>query len=112
MFLLALLKIKTVNLSELSLEFGGLALPASNHKHLQRFFRGFDLDYAVIAKAIVDWMKIPRLWVLSKDRITWEFGCHIYNILTIGVVHEGVALPWLWWMRGKKGNSDDEPLWC
>jgi Transposase DDE domain len=108
MFLLALLKVKTVNLSELSIGFGGLALPASNYKRLQRFFRGFDLDYTVIAKAVVAWMKIPQPLVLSIDRTTWEFGCHIYNILTIGVVHEGVALPLLWWMLDKKGNSNSD----
>jgi Transposase DDE domain len=108
LFLLALLKVKTVNLSELSLGFGGFALPASNYKRLQRFFRGFELDYAVIAKAVVSWMKIPQPWVLSIDRTTWEFGCHVYNILTIGVVHEGVAIPLLWWMLGKKGNSNSD----
>jgi len=108
MFLLALLKVKTVNLSELSLGFGGLALPESNYKRLQRFFRGFDLDYTVIAKAVVSWMNIPQPWVLSIDRTTWEFGCHIYNILTIGVVHEGVAFPLLWWMLDKKGNSNSD----
>jgi Transposase DDE domain len=108
LFLLSLLKVKTVNLSELSLGFSGLALPASNYKRLQRFFRGFDLDYTVIARAVVAWMKIPQPWVLSLDRTTWEFGCHIYNILTIGVVHEGVALPLLWWMLDKKGNSNSD----
>jgi hypothetical protein len=93
LFLLALLKVKTVNLSELSLGFGGLALPESNHKRLQRFFQGFPLDYAVIARAVVAWMNIPQTWVLNIDRTAWEFGEHVYNILTLGVVHEGVAFP-------------------
>jgi hypothetical protein len=39
LFLLALLKVKTVNLSELAIGFGGLALKESNYKRLQRFFR-------------------------------------------------------------------------
>jgi hypothetical protein len=60
LFLLALLKVKTVNLSELFLGFGGRALPESNDKRLQRFFRGFALDYAVIAKIVVSWMNIPQ----------------------------------------------------
>jgi hypothetical protein len=37
LFLLALLKVKTVNLSELALGFEGLALTASHYKRLQRF---------------------------------------------------------------------------
>ncbi|OLT61722.1 hypothetical protein BJP37_24550 [Moorena bouillonii PNG] len=43
-FKLALLKVKTVNLSELALGCEGKALAESNYKRLQRFFRGFDLD--------------------------------------------------------------------
>jgi hypothetical protein len=98
--------VKTVNLSEQFVGFGRLALPESNYNRLQRFFRGFALDYAVMAKAVVAWMNMPQPWVLSLDRTTWAFGHHVYNILTLGVIHEGVAFPWLWWMLDKKGNSN------
>lgn len=108
LFLLALVKVKTVNLSELALGFGGFALPESNYKRLQRFFRGFDLDYGVIARTVVNWMQISQPWVLSVDRTTREFGTHCYNILTLGIVHEGVAFPVLWWMLKKKGNSNSD----
>ncbi|MEO0377780.1 MAG: IS4 family transposase [Cyanobacteria bacterium P01_A01_bin.17] len=108
LFLLALLKVKTVNLSELSVGFGGLALPESSYKRLQRFFRGFDLNYSVMAKTVVAWMAIAQPWVLSLERTNWEFGTHFYNILTLGIVHEGVAFPVLWWMLDKKGNSNSD----
>ena len=46
---------------------------------------------------------------MSIDRTTWEFGSHYYNILTIGIVYEGVAIPILWWMLPKKkGNSSSD----
>ena len=108
LFLLALIKVKTVNLSELALGFGGCALSESKYKRLQRFFRGFDLDYAKIAHVVVTWMQIPQPWVLSIDRTTWEFGTRCYNILTLGIVHEGVAFPVLWSMLKKKGNSNSD----
>ena len=108
LFLLALLKVKTVNLSELAVGFGGKALKESNYKRLQRFFRNFELDYLEIAKIVVGWVNIPQPWVLSLDRTTWEFGKHCYNILTVGIVHEGVAIPLLWWMLPKKGNSNSD----
>jgi hypothetical protein len=108
LFLLALLKVKQVNLSELALGFGGMAQSESNYKRLQRFFGGFDLDYSVIARTIVNWMQIPQPWVLSLDRTTWEFGTHCHNILTLGIVHEGIAFPVLWWMLNKKGNSNSD----
>jgi hypothetical protein len=57
------------------------------------FFQGFELNYPEIAKIVVGWMNIPQPWVLSLDRTTWEFGDHCYNILTLGLVHEGVAIP-------------------
>lgn len=108
LFLLALLKVKTVNLSELCLGFGGRALPQSSYKRLQRFFRGFDLDDAQLAAVVVNWMQIPNQWVLSLDRTSWKFGNHWYNILTLGIVHEGVAFPVLWWLLDKKGNSNSD----
>ena len=45
---------------------------------------------------------------VSIDRTTWEFGTRCYNILTLGIVHEGVAFPVLWWMLKKKGNSNSD----
>jgi len=38
------------------------------------------------------WLNIPQPWVLSIDRTNWSFGSHHYNILTVGIVHEGVAM--------------------
>ena len=55
-------------------------------------------DYKVIAQIVVKWMQIPEPWVLSVDRTTWELGKHCYNILTLGIVHQGVAFPVLWWI--------------
>ncbi len=108
LFLLALIKVKTVNLSELALGFGGRALSESHYKRLQRFFRHFELDYTEIAQVVVNWMQSPQPWVLSVDRTSWEFGTRCYNILTLGIVHEGVAFPVLWWMLEKKGNSNSD----
>jgi hypothetical protein len=108
LFLLALLKVKTVNLSELCLGFGGRALPTSSYKRLQRFFRGFELDPTHLAHLVVSWLPIPPDWVLSLDRTTWKCGNHWHNILTLGIVHEGVAFPVLWWLLDKQGNSNSD----
>jgi len=63
-YLLALIKVKTVNLRELAVGFGGKALKESNYKRLQRFFRVFELDYSEIAKIVVIWMRLPQPWGL------------------------------------------------
>ncbi len=106
LFLIALFRVKTVNLSELSTGFMGKAKTESNYKRLQRFLREFDLDYYVLAKLVIEMMSIPEPWVLSVDRTNWQFGNNVFNILTLGIVHQGVAFPVLWWMLDKKGNSN------
>jgi hypothetical protein len=71
--------------------------------HLEKWY------YSQIAPIVVQWLHIPQPWVLSIDRTNWSFGSHHYNILTVGIVHEGVAIPILWWMlKKKKGNSDSD----
>ncbi|MEM8501911.1 MAG: IS4 family transposase [Cyanobacteria bacterium P01_D01_bin.1] len=107
-FLIALFKAKTVNLSELATAFPGLAKPESHYKRQQRFFRAFELDYAVIARLVVAWIDIPEPWVLAVDRTQWDVGTTPVNILTLGVVHEGIAYPLVWVMLDKKGNSNTD----
>ena len=53
-------------------------------------------------------MDIPQPWILSTDRTKWSFGQTRFNILMLGVVHNGVAYPLLWTMLDKKGNSNSD----
>ena len=59
LFLIALIRVKTVNLAELATGFRNEVKTDSNYKRLQRFFRKFDLDYPSIAKLIVALINIP-----------------------------------------------------
>ncbi|NJR48081.1 MAG: IS4 family transposase [Hyellaceae cyanobacterium CSU_1_1] len=91
---------------DLSIGFKSKAKKESSYKRLQRFLREFDLDYYTMAKLVIEMMEIPQPWVLSLDRTEWQFGSKIFNILTLGIVHQGVAFPLLWWMLDQKGNSN------
>lgn len=53
-------------------------------------------------------MNIPEPWVLAADRTQWDVGNSPVNILTLGVVHEGIAFPLVWMMLDKKGNSNTQ----
>jgi hypothetical protein len=108
LFLIALIRVKTVNLAELATGFRNKAKNDSSYKRLQRFFRKFDLDYPLIAKLIVALINIPQPWVLSIDRTEWSFGQTRFNIFMLGVVHQGVAYPLVWTMLPKKGNSNSD----
>ena len=96
LFLIALFRVKTVNLVELSIGFKSKAKQESSYKRLQRFLREFEIDYYSMAKLVIDMMSIPEPWVLSLDRTEWKFGKKVFNILTLGIVHQGVAFPLLW----------------
>ena len=67
-----------------------------------------DVKQDASAKIVVTLMDIPQPWILSTDRTEWSFGTTRFNILMLGVVHDGVAYPLLWEMLDKKGNSDSD----
>ena len=106
LFLIALSRVKTVNLSHIATAFSNHAQIDSNYKRLQHFIHDFDFDYFHFARFITELIRIPQPWVLSLDRTQWKFGSHTFNILTLGIIHQGVAFPVLWWMLDKKGNSN------
>jgi len=52
LFLIALFRVKTVNLAELATAFVGKAQTESNYKRLQRFFSQFELNYWSVANLV------------------------------------------------------------
>jgi hypothetical protein len=105
-FLIALLRVKTINFAELATAFSGKAQTDSHYKRLQRFFRQYKVDYAEIAQTVVALMSIPEPWVLSIDRTEWKFGDCIFNVPLLCIVHEGVAFSVAWTLLDKRGNSN------
>lgn len=108
LFLIALFRAKTVTLSELASVFANGREIESNRKRIYRFFRHFSFSESVVTKAVMQMLAIPQPWTLSLDRTNWSFGqCHI-NILCLAVVYQGIAIPLVWTMLQKQGNSNTE----
>jgi hypothetical protein len=106
-FILALFQVKTVNLAQVATAFPGRAKVDSHYKRLQRFFRGFLLDYAVIAKLVTNLLPIRgEAWILTMDRTNWKFGQSNINLLILGIAYKGIAFPVLWLFLPKQGNSN------
>ena len=105
-FILALLQVRTVNLSRLAVVFSPRAKPSSNYIRLQRFLRGFKIDQALIARAVTGMLPLGEHWVLSLDRSNWKLGKAELNMLVLGVVYQGIAIPLFWTALGKAGNSN------
>jgi len=105
--LLAVLTAKTVNLAQLACVFFSKANADSTYKRLQRFFREFEVNYLSIAHFVLDFFGLSKQPVyLSLDRTNWKFGKANINIFMLGIVHKGIALPLLWSLLDKRGNSN------
>ena len=111
-FVVSLLTAQTVCLTRLAVLFPSEAAKDSCYKRMQRFLRGFDLDYSVLARLLVQIAGISPPWTLALDRTNWKLGKAELNVLMLCVVHQGVAFPLLWTVlakedgQGKAGNSN------
>ena len=105
-FILALLKVLTVNWTKLANGLNGRVDQGSNYRRIQRFFAHFELDYELIAPLMLHWLPTRSKWTLSIDRTDWQFGRVPINILLVGVVYQGVVFPLCWMLLDKKGNSN------
>lgn len=99
--ILALFKVRTVNLVELSQAFSGNAKDDSNYKRLQRLFREVDLDFKLFAQFIAKMLPLDK-FKLTIDRTNWKFGKTNINILMLAVVYKGSAFPLFWDFFQKK----------
>nr|WP_163836291.1 hypothetical protein [Spartinivicinus ruber] len=107
-FIIALLKVRSTNLTQVAHVFYGTALPASNYKRLQRFLREFTLDYDQCARVLAKWFCPEDAWVLCLDRTNWQFGSLKINFMVLAVAHKGLAIPLFWVLLPKKGNSNTD----
>ena len=69
MFIIALFKVKTVNLSQIAVALNPFVKNSSNYRRTQRFFASFEIDYDEIARLMV-WLigEIKGGYILSIDR--------------------------------------------
>lgn len=105
-FLVALVRVRTVNFAEIAIAFCGKATSDSNYRRIQRFFKDFSLTRAQVAAAVVQWLPLGEKWLLCLDRTNWKFGSLNINILVLAVAYNGVAIPLLWVFLDKRGNSN------
>ena len=105
-FLVALIQVKTLCLTQIASVFAGEAQIESHYKRIQRFLRFFEIDAAQLAWLVVQLLGQEGPWVLSMDRTNWQLGRIHINILMLGIVYKGVAFPLFWMLLKKTGNSN------
>lgn len=103
----ALIKVRTTSLVQLALALPGSALKNSKYKRLQRLLSRFDIDFPSVAMFIASQLPYDK-YLLVMDRTNWKFGDANINILCLAIVHQGIAIPVLWTLLDKKGNSNTD----
>lgn len=83
-FLVALLQVKTVNLSESANVFAGRARAESHYKRIQRFRHFCELPYAVITLALVRRLPLKAPFVLTLDRTRLAVGADALESVGLG----------------------------
>jgi hypothetical protein len=103
--IVALVQKKTVNLTAIAGELNPEVKKENNYRRLQRFFLEFIPGSDGFARLLASFLP-DGLWALSMDRTNWQFGEKDINILMLAVVYKGIAIPLLWCLLPKKGNSN------
>lgn len=105
-FLVALIRVRTVNLTEIAVAFCGPAKPDSHYRRIQRFFKDFPLTRMDMTAVAIRMLSLGKTWLLCLDRTNWKFGDMNINILVLAIAYNGVAIPILWMFLDKQGNSN------
>lgn len=100
-----LIRLRTVNLTRLSVLLNPKVSAQTSYRRYQKFFQQFFPDQESVAKLLSSFLPEGK-WVVSMDRTNWKFGKADINILMIAVGFKGIAVPLLWSLLPKKGNSN------
>lgn len=94
----------SVQIPSLSKAIAGKANLCSKQKNIYRFLKEEDICEESTAK-LIESILPPAPWVLAIDRTNWKYGKHDYNILTLAVAQDGIAVPILFTPLESCGNS-------
>jgi len=103
--IVALIQVRTVNLTQLALAFDVAVKRESVYQRLKRFFRHHVFETDLVAVVVTSWLDLGERWMLCLDRTTWQLGREPINLLVLSVVYHGVSVPLLWTALNKQGNS-------
>ncbi len=108
LFIVSLCKVKTINYDRLASGFDSKASKDSSYRRIQRFMSEFDLPMKIVSKLIFSLLPQRDNLILVLDRTNWKFGTKNINILMLGVSYKNVAIPLMFSMLDKRGNSDTQ----
>ena len=104
----ALCKVQRVAYTKLASAFDNEAEAASSLRGIRRLIAECVINTDLIARLILKLIPVKGPYSLSMDRTNWKFSNTNINILTLGIICEGMAFPIVFKMMDKRGNSNTE----
>ena len=108
MMICALCKVQRIAYTKLASAFDSDADASSSLRRIQRLIAECIINTDLIAKLILKLIPVKGPYSLSMDRTNWKFSNTNINILTLGIIYEGMAFPIVFKMMDKRGNSNTE----
>lgn len=108
MMICALCKVQRVAYTKLASAFDNEAEAGSSLRRIQRLIAERVINTDLIARLILKLIPVKGPYSLSMDRTNWKFSSTNINILTLGIIYEGMAFPIVFKMMDKRGNSNTE----
>lgn len=105
--IVAVIKIRTVNLAQLAPLINPRRAPGTNYRRLQRFFALFDPGPEALTRLLLALRPDPdQPLTLVMDRTEWKFGSKRVNLLLVGYLCQGFTIPLRWQELDRTGNSN------
>lgn len=82
------------------------ASSGSSLQRVQRLIAEFEINTDLIARLIVKLIPVKGPYNLKQDRTNCKFSNTNKNILSLGVIYDGMAFPVVSKMLDKHGNSN------
>lgn len=101
----ALILVRTVNLSQISIFFKNSSKSESSYRRIRRFFSHFYFDRTIIIPIVLALFNLDKDLVLILDRTNWKWGNKDINILLISVAYQGIGIPIFWQVSSSAGSS-------
>jgi len=102
MMVCALCKVQRVTYTKLAAAFDSEVAAGSSLRRIQRLIAECVINTDLIAKLILKLIPVHSPYNLTLDRTNWKFSDTNINILTLGIIYDGMAFPIAFKMMDKR----------
>lgn len=105
LYILALIKVQSVNSSDIATVLNPFAKKESNQRRIENFFANQEINYEIIALMALAILPVKK-YKISIDRTNWKYGSKDINVFMLCINYQGIGIPVYWTCLDKRGNSN------